>query len=258
LRNRLPELIGLGPDFVTVTYGALGSTRERTLELACLIRTFGKEVAHHLTCLAASRSEIDGILEGIRECGITNIVALRGDPPKGESEFRPPEGGFRYASELVEHIRGHGDFGIAVAGYPEKHVEAPSMEIDLHHLRKKTQAGADVIITQLFYDNRHYYSFVDACRALGITQPIVPGLMPIMNLDQISRLIGLCGASIPADLMRRLEQARPEEVPAIGVEHTTKQALELLERGVPGIHFYVLNQCFQISEILPRLRAVLS
>jgi methylenetetrahydrofolate reductase (NADPH) len=169
----------------------------------------------------------------------------------------PPEGGFRYASELVEHIRSRGDFGIAVAGYPEKHLEAPSMEIDLHHLKNKTSFGADVIFTQLFYDNRHYYSFVAACRALGITQPIVPGLMPIMNLDQISRLVGLCGASIPPELMQRLQQAKPEEVSAIGVEHTTKQALDLLERGVPGIHFYVLNQCVQISEILPQLRKAL-
>lgn len=256
LHARLPGLISLEPSFLTVTYGALGSTRDRTLELACLVQQkYGKDCAHHLTCLAASRPEIDGILRRIRDSGIANIVALRGDPPKGETEFRPPEDGFLYANELVERIRDFGHFGIAVAGYPEKHVEASTPEQDLQNLKRKVAAGADAIFTQLFYDNRHYYRFVERCREMGITQPIIPGLMPLVSLEQINRIVQMCGATIPPELMGRVEQAGAEEIPRLGIEYTTQQVIDLLEHKVPGIHFYVLNQCVQISEILNRVRS---
>jgi methylenetetrahydrofolate reductase (NADPH) len=256
LHSRLPELVSLGPSFISVTYGAFGTTRDRTLELACAIqREHGLPSAHHLTCLAATRSEIDDVLRRIAESGIDNIVALRGDPPKGEKEFRPPQGGFLHANELVEHIARFGGFGVGVAGYPEKHIEAPSMEEDLLNLKRKADSGADVIFTQLFFDNRHYYEFVKRCRALGLTQPIIPGLMPINNVEQISRMVGMCGATIPEELMKRLQGASSDQVSRIGIEQTADQAIELLRNGAPGIHFYVLNQCRQISEILARVRS---
>ncbi len=260
LDERLPRLLELGPSFLTVTYGALGSTRERTLEIASRIRNhYGKDVAHHLTCVGATQSEIARIVAEIRDAGIDNVVALRGDPPQGETEFRPVPGGFRYANELVGHLRQHTDFGIAVAGYPEVHVEARDATVDLENLKRKTDAGADVVVTQLFYDNGDYRRFVERCRAAGITQPIVPGLMPILNVDQIKRITSMCGSKIPASLAAALEAVRdqPGKVHELAVQHTAAQARELLQEGVPGIHFYVLNQSTQIAEIMERIRPAL-
>lgn len=260
LESRLSKLISLRPSFITVTYGALGSTRERTLEIVSKIKKqHGKECAHHLTCVGATRDEISQMLEQIRDHGIENIVALRGDPPQGEAEFKAPEGGFCYANELVQHIRTLGGFGIAVAGYPEKHIEASDFETDLVNLKRKVDAGADVVITQLFYDNSDYYSFVRRCRALGIEQPIIPGLLPILNVEQIKRITGICGSSIPEALMHQLLEAGddPKRVHEIGIAHTATQALDLLENGVAGIHFYVLNQHFHVAEIMERIRPAL-
>lgn len=256
LEARLPRLIELDPSFISVTYGAMGSTRGRTLEIASKIhREFGLETAHHLTCVGASRDEIQNILEDIRETGIENIVALRGDPPKGESEFQAPEDGYSHAIELVEHIHNFGGFGIAVAGYPEKHIEAPDFETDLHYLKDKAEAGADVIITQLFYDNSFFYRFVERCQAIGIRQPIVPGLLPVLNVQQIQRITSMCGSSIPEDLLRRLQAVEDDQdrVLDVGIRHTSRQAQDLLEQGVPGIHFYVLNRYFHIAEIMAEL-----
>jgi methylenetetrahydrofolate reductase (NADPH) len=260
LDERLPKLLALEPTFLTVTYGALGTTRERTLEIAARIRRdFGRNVAHHLTCVGATRDEISRILDEIADTGIENIVALRGDPPLGQTEFRPVEGGFRHASELVAHIRSRGGFGIAVAGYPEKHVEAPDWETDLAHLRDKVQAGADVVVTQLFYDNDDYYRFVGRCRTAGISVPIIPGLMPIQSVDQIKRITSMCGAQIPSLLASKLEAVRdePAKVHQLAIEHCAVQASELLRAGVPGIHFYVLNQATQIAAIMERIEPVL-
>jgi methylenetetrahydrofolate reductase (NADPH) len=260
LKERLPSLISLGPSFMTVTYGALGSTRGRTLEIASLIKNeYGMETAHHLTCVGSSRDEITAILDDIRQHNIENIVALRGDPPRGDTAFTPPEDGYSHGDQLVEHIRGFGGFGIAVAGYPEKHIEAPDYETDLLNLKRKVDCGADVVITQLCYDNRHFYRFVERCRAIGIHQPIVPGLMPILSVDQIKRITGMCGATIPEQLLRQLEDAGDDEerVHEIGVVHTANQALDLLSRGVPGIHFYVLNRHSHIAEIMERIRPAL-
>ncbi|MGH2544994.1 MAG: methylenetetrahydrofolate reductase [NAD(P)H], partial [Ardenticatenaceae bacterium] len=257
LEERLPRLIDLGPDLLTVTYGAMGSTRERTLEVASKIKNeYGVEAAHHFTCVGLSRSEISLALETIASHNIENIVALRGDPPRGETMFTPPPDGYGHAGELVEHIAGNYDTGIAVAGYPEKHIEAPDFETDLANLKRKADSGADVIITQLFYNNQDFYRFVDQCRNIGISLPIVPGLMPILRTDQIKRITSMCGATIPARLLEKLEGAGDDEekVYRIGIDHTTEQALDLLDHGVAGIHFYVLNQHFHIAEIMEQIR----
>lgn len=262
LQQVLPELIELRPDLMTVTYGALGSTRARTLEIARLIRQgHGVETACHLTCVGSSRPELDRILEEIDQSGICNIVALRGDPPQGETTFVPPPDGYRHANELVAHIRlfeaknGSSRFGIAVAGYPEKHVEAPDMITDLMNLKRKVETGSDVVITQLFYDNRYYFDFVRAVRALGVAVPVVPGLLPIVSVKQILRITSICGAGIPAELRNKLELAREDDAMAeeIGVRHCVAQARELLEHGVPGIHFYVLNRASHIKRIMEQL-----
>lgn len=260
LEERLPKLIALQPSFLTVTYGALGSTRERTLQVVSKIRNdYGKDVAHHLTCVGNTREEIAQLLHDIRKENIENIVALRGDPPQGETEFKSPKGGYRYGNELVEHIREFGGFGIAVAGYPEKHIEAPDLETDLKNLKRKVDAGADVVITQLFYDNRFFYEFVEHCRAGGIEKPIVPGLLPILNVEQIKRITRICGSTIPTQLLHQLTQAgdNREKVQEIGIRHTVAQAKDLLAHGVPGIHFYVLNQYFHIAEIMEQIQRAL-
>ncbi len=260
LEERLPRLIGLGPSFMTVTYGALGSTRDLTLEVASKIKLeYGMETAHHLTCVGSSRDEITDILAEIRSQGIENIVALRGDPPRGETEFTPPEDGYGHGNELVEHINRIGGFSVAVAGYPEKHLEAPDFETDLRNLKRKVDSGADGVITQLFYDNSDFFSFVDRCRAIGIEQPIVPGLMPILNVQQIKRITDMCGATIPDDLLEQLNDAEDDEesVHQIGIVHTADQAIDLLDHGVPGIHFYVLNRHFHIADIMERIQPAL-
>jgi len=252
LGRRLPRLIGLGPDFITVTYGAMGSSRDRTLEIASRLRNdLAQEVAHHLTCVGSDESELSETIARIRGADIENIVALRGDPPRGQKQFEAPPGGYRYAYQLVEHLRKAGDFGIAVAGYPEKHIEATSRRADLTHLKRKVDAGADVVITQLFYDNRHYFEFVDSCQRLGLNVPIIPGLLPIMDVGQIERITKMCGSSLQPALLEKLRSASsPREVITIGVDHTVSQVTELLGQGVRGIHFYVLNRYTHIKEIM--------
>ena len=269
LRRILPDLVALSPSFMTVTYGALGSTRQRTLEIAGMIRNeFGLESACHLTCVGSSRGDIDRLLTDIRHMGIENIVALRGDPPQGEFQFSPPPDGYTHANELVSHIRrfesrarqrdGFTGFGIAVAGYPEKHVEAPDAATDLRNLKRKVDAGADIVVTQLLYDNADYFRFVDSARAIGITQPIVPGLLPILSVKQIRRITSLCGSRIPVELMTRLEAAGDDDARAeeIGVRQCIEQATELLRHGVPGIHFYVLNKATHMQRIMQGLLGV--
>ncbi len=259
-RAVLPRLVALAPDYMTVTYGALGSTQGRTLEIAALIKGQHRlETACHLTCVGSDRDAIGRILDGIARTGIENIVALRGDPPQGQKDYVPPPGGYRHAIELVELIRRRGGFGIAVAGYPEKHIEAPSLESDLAHLGRKVQAGGDVVVTQLFYDNAHYFRFVELARERGVRVPIVPGLLPIVSLQQVKRLTSMCGASIPDSLLAALEDAGPDEQAtlAAGVRHAVDQAKGLLEGGAPGIHFYVLNRFHHMERILSEIRPIL-
>ncbi len=256
LRERLPKLVELEPTFITVTYGAMGTTQNRTLEIVCEIKDrFGMEVAHHLTCVGADQAELRQIIETIRSRGIENIVALRGDPPRGEDAFKAVPGGFENASQLVQLIRQTSSCGVAVAGYPETHLEAPDAATDLRYLKEKVDRGADVIITQLFFDNSRFFEFVQRCRKAGIETPIVPGLMPILNVNQIKRITRMCGCTIPGTLLEQLNAAHDDEqVVEIGIRHIVEQSIDLLNKGVDGIHFYVLNRYFQIAEIMKAIR----
>jgi len=259
-RRLLPNLAKHNPSYITVTYGAMGSTQSKTLEIASLVKKeFALESACHLTCVGSSQADINDILSQIRDAGISNIVALRGDPPQGSDTFVPPQDGFAHANELVQHIRStepaNAPFGLAVAGYPEKHIEAPSLDTDIQNLKTKVDAGGDIIITQLFYDNQAYFDFVDKVRAAGIEAPIVAGLMPILSAKQIQRITSMCGSTIPADLEAKLNTALDDDEKAmkIGIDQCISQATELLEKGVPGIHFYVLNKHTHMAEIMDAL-----
>ena len=245
LLRTVEDLRPLDPGFVSVTYGAGGSTRDRTVELVREIRATGLETMAHLTCVGHSREELGGLVEHFLEMGVENLLALRGDPPAGQREFQPTPGGFRYASELVRFIRER-DHHLCIggAGYPEGHVETPLREDDLKNLKAKVDAGLDFVITQLFFDNAFYFDFVERARRVGINVPIVPGIMPITNIEQLERFIRLCGATVPMRLVLQLERYRDDAdaVVQLGVAHATVQCMELLARGVPGIHFYTLNK----------------
>jgi methylenetetrahydrofolate reductase (NADPH) len=258
LREILPELSALSPDYMTVTYGAMGSTRDRTLEIARMIQsTLKRPTATHLTCVGSARAGIDLLLKEIQHAGLRNIVALRGDPPQGQTQFVQEADGFLHANELVGHIRSTcGDaFGLAVAGYPEKHIEAPDFETDLANLKRKVDAGADCVITQLFYDNARYFSFVEAARRIGITVPIVPGLLPIVSAKQVVRITAMCGSSLPQALRLELESVGEDACKGeeIGIRQAVSQANDLLSRGAPGIHFYVLNKASHMRQIMKQI-----
>lgn len=246
LRATARTLQRMQPDFVSVTYGAGGSTRERTAQVSDILRReFGFTVMPHLTCVGHSRADLTEIADRIHAAGFRNIMALRGDPPKGETTFTPYKDGLRYASDLVALLKSrHSDFCLGVGGYPEKHPEAPSLETDLDNLKRKVDAGADFITTQLFFDNAVYYRFVDRCRAAGITLPIVPGIMPVLSLKQIQRFTQMCGATLPAKLITRLEAAhdQPEIVETVGIDWALTQIRDLLAHRAPGYHIYILNR----------------
>jgi methylenetetrahydrofolate reductase (NADPH) len=234
------------PSFVSVTYGAGGSTRDRTIELVTRIkRELGIEAMAHLTCVGSTKDHIRDVLKRLRDGGIDNVLALRGDPPKGETTFQRTAGGFGFANELVAFIRDEGfAFNVGAACYPEKHVEAADPDEDLRMLVQKVGAGVDFLITQLFFDNADYFAFVRRARSAGITVPIVPGLMPITNVAQVRRFTEMCGARIPQELHRRLRivESDAAAVVAIGVAWTWQQCAELLAGGAPGVHFYTLNK----------------
>ncbi len=245
------------PGYVSVTYGAGGSTREKTLNLVGRIKNqIGLEGMAHLTCVGHTADEIRDILDRLEEDGIENVLALRGDPPMGEDHFVKTKNGFGFADELVGFIREKYSFCLGVAGYPEGHVESPNKKVDLDNLKRKVDAGADFIVTQLFFDNRYFFEFCERARASGIHVPIIPGIMPIINAQQTQRFTKMCGASIPSALMARLnrEQDDVAAVRQIGVEHATAQCDELLKSGVPGIHFYTLNQSKATLAILENLK----
>ncbi len=254
LLRHVERLMDFRPDIITCTYGAGGSTRDRTLEVAETVhRRFGVSVAAHLTLVGSTVQELRAFLQEAWQRGIENIVALRGDPPRDQPDFRPVPGGLRYANELVELIRREfPQFGVAVAGYPETHQEAPSPEADLQNLLRKVQAGADVVITQLFYDNADYFDFCRRARQVGVGVPIVPGLLPITNLAQVKRITSLCGAKLPQELIEQMGQYEDgsQEQFRLGVEFAIRQVRELVEGGVPGLHFYVLNRSEAASAIL--------
>ncbi len=254
----LAELRPLRPDFVSVTYGAGGSTRDRTVELvAYILGELGIEAMAHLTCVGASRAELSAVLDRLDSAGIGNVIALRGDPPLGEDGFAPHPEGLEYASELVALIREQRrPFCVAAACYPEKHIEAVSATDDLEHLRAKVAAGADFLITQLFFDNRVYFEFVERARAAGIEVPIIAGIMPITNLSQIERFTQRCGATIPPGLHARLEPHRedPDSIESLSTEYAIEQCRELIDGGAPGVHFYTLNRSRATRNILTALR----
>jgi methylenetetrahydrofolate reductase (NADPH) len=234
------------PSFVSVTYGAGGSTRDRTIELVTRIkRDLGVEAMAHLTCVGASRDEIRDVLRRLRDGGVENVLALRGDPPAGEKVFVRPEGGFGYASELVQFIREEGfDFCVGAACYPEGHVECRDLDRDLENLKRKVDAGVDFLVSQLFFDNADFFAFVERARAAGIEVPIVPGLMPVTNVAQVQRFTQMCGSRIPDDLQRRLKivESDPGAVVATGALWTAQQARALIAGGAQGVHFYTLNK----------------
>jgi methylenetetrahydrofolate reductase (NADPH) len=244
--RHLAELLVFRPDYVTCTYGAGGSTRVKTLEIVCEVqRRFRVPVASHLTCVDSTIDALRRYLADAQAQGVENIVALRGDPPQGAAEFQPLPGGLAHANELVGLIRREfPQFGVAVAGYPETHREAPSPAADLENLRRKVEAGADAVLTQLFYDNDDFFRFRERCVAAGIRVPIVPGILPITNRAQITRIAALCGARLPAALQQALARCEDDADGqfAVGVEFAQRQVAGLLEAGVPGLHFYVLNK----------------
>jgi methylenetetrahydrofolate reductase (NADPH) len=254
LADALGRLAELEPAFVSVTYGAGGSTRGKTIEIVKGIRReYGLEAMAHLTCVGASVQELRATLDEMATAGVENVLALRGDPPAGTKRWTKAEGGLEYSHELVALIKRHYDFAIGAACFPETHIEAVSPEADLEYLAQKVAAGADFLITQLFFDNAVYFDFVRRARAAGIAVPIVPGILPITHFGQLQRMTEMCGASIPAGLHKELKarEAEPEAVLDFGVAYATLQCAELLAAGAPGVHFYTLNRS-------PATRAILS
>ena len=259
LFRTIADLAALEPGFVSVTCGAAGSTRRKTADLVNRIqREIGLTAMAHVTCTGRSAEELAESLERMERAGIENVLALRGDPPKGTTKYEPPVGGFRYANELIEFIHANDyPFCVGSACYPEGHIETPSRDEDLINLKRKVDAGLDFLITQLFFDNAFYFDFVERARRAGINIPIVPGIMPITSFDQLGRFVRLCGATVPMRLQIQLEQVKdePDAVTALGVAHATVQCLELLQRGVPGIHYYTLNRSPATRMIVGALRA---
>jgi len=254
LLETISALQPLRPAFVSITYGAGGSTRALTVALAKKIQQeIGLTVVAHVTCVGATRAELRELFDDLARAGIENVLALRGDPPKGAEEFVAPPGGFNHATELIAMLRRNYDFCIGAACYPEKHPEAASMDDDLAHLKEKVEAGADFLVSQLFFDNDSFFAFQRRVRESGISAPMLPGLMPITNFEQIKRFVAMCGASIPPKLRVEMETRKGDAaaVEALGVAFASMQAVALLQSGVPGIHFYTLNKS-------PATRAIVS
>ncbi len=259
LGRALAELSRLDPTFVSVTYGAGGSQTERrkTIDIVRhLKRDYGMEAMAHFTCVGATTDELREMLDTMRDGGVENVLALRGDPPAGEAEWTATDGGLEYSRELIELIREEYEFSIGAACFPEVHIHATDAESDLRYLKEKVDAGARFLITQLFFDNQAYYDFVARARELGIDVPIIPGIWPITNAGQIERVTQMCGAKIPAGLHRELELRgdQPGSVSDLGVAYATLQCADLLANGAPGIHFYTLNRSPATRAILTALR----
>ena len=252
----LPALMTARPDYASVTYGAGGSTREKTLEIVERIQNdFGLTTMAHLTCIKHTQAEIGGILDEAAGRGIQNILALRGDPPPGE-EWAQTEGGFEFASELVEFLRERGGFGIGAAGFPEGHIDcAEGREIDWRHLVGKINCGADFVITQMFFDNADYFRLADYLKGQGVAVPLFPGIIPVANAGQIKKFSAMCGAKLPELFSSRLDELGDDAdaVREYGIEYATGQCRELLERGAPGLHFYTLNKSKAVLQILANL-----
>ncbi len=258
--EQVEKLKETNPLFVSVTYGAGGSTQDYTLEIVSKMNNdMGLEPMAHLTCVGASREKIRGFLKELRSAGVINVLALRGDPPKGEKKFVPDSEEFQHASDLVSFIRSEfPDFCVGVAAYPEGHVEAASLDEDLVFLKKKLDLGSDFAVTQLFFDNELYFTFLDRARTIGIDKPMIPGILPVTSLNMIKKSISLSGASLPGGFMDSLEEAEkkfgPQEVKKIGTQHAIKQVRGLLEGGAPGVHLYTLNKADTCLEIVKALK----
>lgn len=258
LFETIAHLQALQPAFVSITYGAGGSTRARTVELAKRIRNdLGLDVMAHVTCVGATREELRRLFEELAEANIENIMALRGDPPRGEESFVASKGGFAHATELIAMLTKEYDFCVGAACYPETHPEAFNAETDLRYAAEKVRAGAHFLTTQLFFDNERYFTFVQRARSMGINVPILPGIMPITDYRQIKRFTEMCGAEIPLRLRSELERRaeEPEAVVDLGVAYATLQCADLLARGAPGIHFYTLNRSPATRAVCSALRA---
>ena len=254
--DTVAELTAYCPDFVSVTYGAGGSTRRFTEEITVRAKeSAGVEVMAHLTCAGQTVDELDEVLKRLDDAGIENVIALRGDPPRGEQQFTVTEGGFSHASDLVSHIKANYEFGVAAACYPEGHTEAESLERDLEYAKLKVENGADFLITQLFFDNDDYFAFADRAAGAGIAAPVIPGILPVLSAPQIRRFTALCGSKIPPGLDAELDRLGEDDdaVRELGVEYAARQVDELWAAGVPGVHFYVLNRSYSVSKILDRL-----
>ncbi|MGA2179924.1 MAG: methylenetetrahydrofolate reductase [NAD(P)H] [Verrucomicrobiota bacterium] len=257
LEKQIPALLEAKPDYCSITYGAGGGTRDKTLMIVDRIqRQHGLIALAHLTCVNHTRGQVRELLEKIRSLGCKNILALRGDPPDG-GEFQPTPGGFDFAAQLVKFIRESGDFSIGVAGFPEGHIACQDgKHADWRHLKEKTDAGADFILTQLFFDNADYFEFRDyVAGKLGVCVPLVPGIIPILSASQITKFTQLCGAKIPPPLRSKLDQlaGNDEAAAEFGIEYATKQCEELLRAGAPGLHFYTLNKSRSTVGVLKNL-----
>ena len=245
------------PDFVSVTYGAGGSTRAFTEEItSSLKRDTDLEVMAHLTCVAQTEEEVHAALVRLDELGIENVIALRGDPPAGHDNFVPAEGGFKHATELLRHVRDNFEFCLAAACYPEGHVESSDLITDMNYVKMKVENGADFLVTQLFYDNQDFFRLMERAETLGIDVPIIAGILPILNTNQIRRFTSLCGSKIPDELDIQLERYVDDDdaVRELGIEYATRQVQELWDQGIAGVHFYVLNRNYSVSKILDNLK----
>ena len=263
LFRTIKELEFIHPTFVSITYGAGGTTRERTIRVVKKIHTqTNLTVMAHQTCIGHTRKEIIDILSQYKEIGVQNVLALRGDIPQGQEEtFVFPPDGCRYANELVSLIRENFKdwFSIGVAAYPEGHPESPDLDTDIHYFKKKVEAGAEFAITQMFFDNRYFYNYIEKLQKEGIDIPVIPGIMPITNFKQIKKFADMCGATIPGELIQKLQAVadKPEEIEKIGIDYAIKQCEDLLKNGVKGLHFYTLNKSKATIEIYNRIKALL-
>ena len=257
LFETIEKLKPANPAFVSVTYGAGGSTRSKTVDLVGKIKNdIAIESMAHLTCVGHQKDEIVSVLESLQNLRIENILALRGDPPLGEKKFIKTKGGFGYGNELVSFIKSKFPFCVGAACYPEGHIECPELSLDMENLKRKVDAGVDFLITQLFFDNRHYFDFINKARQKGINIPIIPGIMPVLNLKQSQRFTKMCGASLSDSLLAKFDgvQEDPVKVREIGINHAIDQCRDLLRSGAPGIHFYTLNRSKATLAILEQLQ----
>ncbi len=257
-QKTIPELLKLNPDYCSVTYGAGGTTRDKTLEIVEKIqKDFNLTAMSHLTCVNATVEEVRAVILDAQSRGIKNLLALRGDPPGGKGDFQATEGGMEYSYQLVQLIREIGGFSIGVAGFPEGHIACKEgKEVDWERLKKKIDCGADFVVTQLFFDNEDYFVFRDHLqKKLGVNCPLIPGVLPILNANQIKKFTELCGAEMPKALVEKLDKMAddPQGVKEFGIEYATQQCRELLDSGVPGFHFYTLNKSYSTEKIMKNL-----